>query len=304
MRSNSSATEADHPHRAARIHAFPDSLNFGRALARASGTSFARVAVHRFPDGESLITVRQPVGRRAVLVRSLFDPNAKLIEVVLAADALRRAGAQHVTLVAPYLPYMRQDKVFASGQPISQRVIGDVLGRAFDRVLTLEAHLHRTRRLSAVMGRHASSLSAAPALAAWITRRARGALIVGPDAESRPWVRAIARAANAPWVVGTKQRLSDRSVRLHFLALPAARRAVVIDDIASSGTTLAVAARALRRAQINQVDAIVVHAVFASGAIETIRAAGVRRIVSCDTVAHHTNAIGVARLFVPALSRR
>jgi len=288
------------------LHVFADSQRFGRDLARAAGLEMAPVAVHRFPDGESLVRVGAPAGLHAVLVRSLHDPNAKLVETVLAADALRRVGARRVTLIAPYLAYMRQDKVFETGEPVSQRVIGEWLGNSFDRVLTLEAHLHRIRRLADVMGRGSRSLSAAPAISAWL-RRVGGAgscLVVGPDGEAAPWVRAIARAAGAPWVVGHKERFADRSVRIRLPSLPACRRALIVDDIASSGATLAVAARALHQGGVRVVDALVVHAIFAPGAIEQIRAAGVRRVVSCDTIPHQTNRIATAAIFAPALAKR
>jgi len=174
-------------------------------------------------------------------------------------------------------------------------------------VLTLEAHLHRVHRLAEVMGRASRSLSAAPPVAAWLrggTRDAGDCLVVGPDAESAPWVRAIARGAGARWVVGRKQRLADRSVRLDLPPLPPCRRALIVDDIASSGATLAAAARALRRRDVGVVDALVVHAIFAAGALAQIRAAGVRRVVSCDTVPHATNRIATAAIFAPLLLRR
>jgi ribose-phosphate pyrophosphokinase len=145
-----------------RIHAFADTAQFARQLARAVQGDYAQVTVHRFPDGESLVRIQPPAGVHAVLVRSLHHPNAKLVETLLAADALRRAGAQCVTLIAPYLPYMRQDTVFTPGEPISQRVVGTCLGRAFDRVVTVEAHLHRVHHLgdrSAAMRRGACSAS-------------------------------------------------------------------------------------------------------------------------------------------------
>ena len=291
---------------AARLHVFVDSERFGRDLGRAAGLELERVAVHRFPDGESLVRVGATAGMHAVLVRSLHDPNAKLVETVLAADALRRAGARRVTLIAPYLPYMRQDRMFETGEPVSQRVIGAWLRNSFDRVLTLEAHLHRIRRLADVMGRGSRSLSAAPAISAWLRRAggARNCLVVGPDGESAPWVRAIARAAGAPWVVGVKERFADRSVRITLPSLPACRRALIVDDIASSGVTLAVAARALRERRVRVVDALVVHAIFAPGALERIRAAGVRRMISCDTIPHQTNRIATAPIFAPVLVRR
>jgi len=237
------------------------------------------------------------------VVRSLFNPNEKLIEVILAADALRRAGARHVTLVAPYLPYMRQDKVFAPGEPISQRVVAELLGQNFDAVLTMEPHLHRVHSLSEVFPCKAVSVSAAPAIAAWVRKLGKETLVAGPDEESGRWVREIARIAATPWVVGRKHRSSDRKVAVHFDKIEPMRRAVIIDDIASSGATMASAIRALRAVGIARVEVTVVHAIFAPGAITAIRRAGAGQIVSCDTVAHPTNEIRCARLFAGAIER-
>lgn len=286
-----------------RVHAFADSAAFGRTLAHHLDAPWSSVDLHRFPDGESLVRVYSPAGTHAVVVRSLHDPNVKLVETVLAADALRRAGARRVTLVAPYLPYMRQDAVFAPGEPVSQRVIGAWLGRSFDAVLTIEAHLHRVPLLATVVPGRAQSLSAAPALADWLRRLRTGAIVVGPDGESRPWIQAIARRARLPWVVCTKQRLGDRSVRVQLPALPDCRHAVIIDDIASSGATLAAVARALRAAGVATIDAIVVHAIFSPGALPRIRRAGVQRILSCDTIVHPTNAIPTAGILAPRIRR-
>lgn len=289
----------------AHLHVFPDAVSFGAALARRTGWPTSPVHLHVFPDGESLVRVDHPPGHEAIVVRSLYLPNAKVLEVLLAADALRRAGARRVTLVAPYLPYMRQDRVFEAGEPISQRVLGGLLGAAFDRVLTVEAHLHRIRTLSEVVpGARARSLTAAPALAAWLQTRRRDTVVVGPDAESAPWIRAVARRARMPWVVGEKQRRSDRRVEVHLPPLPQVHRAVLIDDIASSGGTLAAAARALRRAGIASIDAIVVHAVISAVSLDRLRRSGVRRLLSCDTIPHPTNAISVASLVGDALQAR
>lgn len=285
-----------------RLHFFTDTAVLARRIGAASGVPAVPVRVHRFPDRESLVQVRWGGEREAVVVRSLDDPNGKLLEVLFAADALRRAGARRLTLVVPYLPYMRQDRVFAAGEPISQRVVGALLGGAFDRVLTVEAHLHRIERLGDVVPGAARSLSAAPALAAWAARLGRDTLLVGPDVESTGWVGEVARRAGLRCVVGAKERRGDRRVRVGFPSLPAARRAVLVDDIASSGATLAAAARALRRAGVARVDALVVHAIIAPGTTARLRRAGVHRLLSCDTVPHASNALSVAPLLAAALA--
>jgi ribose-phosphate pyrophosphokinase len=288
---------------AAIVHAIADSARFARRLTRCLGATFAPVRMHTFPDGETLIRVAHRPGAEAILVQSFDDPDRKLLPALLAADALRRSGARRVTLVAPYLAYMRQDRIFHRGEPISQRVFGHALGRAFDRVITVEPHLHRTRRLGDATGGRARALSAAPAIARWLAPRAAGVIAVGPDEESEPWIKAVARAAGVRWAVGVKRRMGDRRVRIRFPELPRGARAVVIDDIASSGATIAAAAHALRERGVRIIDALVVHAIFAPGALDIIRRSGVRTVVSCDTVEHSSNRIRCVPLVGAALAK-
>jgi ribose-phosphate pyrophosphokinase len=259
--------------------------------------------VHRFPDRESLVRVWGQAGAPAIVMRSLDDPNAKLVEVLLAADALRRAGASRVTLVAPYLAYMRQDRVFQAGEPISQRVVGELLARAFDRVVTVEAHLHRVASLAEVVPGRGESLPAAPALADWLREHCPGALLVGPDEESAPWLERLTARGGGDTRVGKKHRRGDADVVVEFPPLPrGSRHAVLVDDIASTGATLVAAARALHEAGVALVDALVVHALFAEGAYDALQQAGLARIVSTDTIPHPTNRIGVAPLLAQALA--
>lgn len=284
------------------IHAFADTDDFGRKLARLVHAPFSLIARRTFPDGESLVRVIGKPSRGAVLVRSLHDPNAKFVELMLAADALRRAGTRKITLVAPYLGYMRQDTVFQPGEPISQRVIGEWLGHTFDRVLTLEAHLHRTKALADVFpGCQAVSIPSAPILAAWLGKGKTSTLLVGPDEESEPWVRSIGRLSGLSWVVGRKKRQGDTQVRIDLPHGIEAKRAVIIDDIASSGGTIATTARALRKLGVRWIDVAVVHAIFAPRALYRIRQAGVRHVVSCNTIPHPTNAISCIPLFAEKL---
>ena len=222
------------------IHAFADSERLARSVAKITRSAVIPIAVHRFPDGETLVRVSRPVARQAIVIRSLDHPDLKLIEVLLAADALRRAGARSVVLVCPYLSYMRQDKVFHAGEPVSQLVIGRLLSASFDRVITLEPHLHRARSLAKVFQCPAESLSAAPAIAQWIRADRRdNYLVIGPDRESGRVVKEVAAAAGLESMVGIKQRLGDRSVKVTFRRKVQAPGAVIVDDIASSGATLA-----------------------------------------------------------------
>jgi ribose-phosphate pyrophosphokinase len=284
------------------LHCFPDSLVFARKLAGALGAPLERVALHHFPDSETRVRAT-PGSEDALLVRSLHDPNPKLFELLLAASALRDGGAPSVTLVAPYLPYMRQDRAFVRGEAVSQRVLAKLLSGVFDGVICIEPHLHRIASLREVFSCDARAISAAPAIAKWLAAQRETCWVVGPDEESLPWVRAIGEAARMPYAVATKQRAGDDAVAVSLplgTKAPCAR-AVLVDDIASSGATLAAAARAVYAAGAERVDAVVAHAIVAPGAEARMRDARIARFVSCDTLPHPTNGIETAGLIADAL---
>lgn len=224
--------------------------------------------------------------------------------LLLAADALRRAGAARVVLVAPYMPYLRQDKVFAPGEPLSRDVFGEVIGRAFDRIVTVQPHLHRTHDLAPVFaGAPVSVLSVAELFASAIGP-AGPPVIVGPDAESEPWAAAVAGSLGAPHFTLSKTRLGDEAVELTAPqgAPIAGRRAVIIDDICSSGGTLEGAAHVLRRAGAASIEAVVAHALFGASTQLRLARAGIERILSTDSCEHPTNAIQLAGLLAGALT--
>jgi ribose-phosphate pyrophosphokinase len=284
------------------IFAFPECQSLGRDLAAALDAPLQPVEVHVFPDRESLVVAKREREGPALLLRSLDDPNRKLVEVLLAADALRRQGAERIDLVAPYLGYMRQDRVFEPGQSLSQRVMANLLGQAFDDVLSVEAHLHRVRALDEIFSCPARSISAAPAITEWLRTHASSSLLIGPDSESEPWVRAIADAAGTNWSIAAKRRMGDREVRIDLPRLPAGlKSAWIIDDIGSSGSTLEVLARILKDRGVEEIGAIIVHALFDAEASARLRDAGITRLVSSDSVAHESNAFSLSGLLADSI---
>jgi ribose-phosphate pyrophosphokinase len=282
---------------------FPSYSPQAQRLARRAGLAYADIAVHRFPDGESLVRLPAQLPEHVILCVSLDDPNAKLIELALAARTARDLGARQVTLVAPYLCYMRQDVAFHPGEAVSQRIVGAMLAGLVDTLLTVDPHLHRTGALQdAVPVRRAVCLSAAPVMAQWLGQRGDHPVLLGPDAESAQWVGSIAAQSGLDHGVASKQRLGDRSVRVTLPDLPVAGRPVVlIDDVASTGQSLAEAAKQLRDRGATSITALVTHALFVDDALERLRAAGVGAICSTDSVPHPTNALALDGLLAAAL---
>lgn len=285
--------------------AFEDDWVPARRLATAARVPLIGLEAHHFPDGETLVTLARPAAETTWIFRGLQDPDAKLFPLLLAANAARRSGARHVVLVAPYLPYMRQDDTFAPGQCVSAEVLGQLLGTAFDQICTVDPHLHRLASLDAVFGPGKGlAISAAPAITKLLRLRISDAYLIGPDEESRQWVTQIADGS-FPYQIAVKQRRSDFHVSV---SLPRPeelndRRVVIVDDVASSGRTLAECAKAALGAGARSVECIVTHPIFAGNALEVIEDTRVRNVWSSDTIQHKTNRIEMAPMLAAALGR-
>lgn len=286
------------------IFPLPGNETFARSLAEVGGFELGAIETRSFPDGESYVRLLTDVSGRCVdLICTLARPDEGFLRLVFAADAARELGAHEVTLIAPYLAYMRQDRRFQHGEAISSRSFARLVSATFDRLVTVDPHLHRHPALSALYTIPTETLHAAPLLADWIAAHVDQPLLIGPDEESEQWVAAIAARIGAPFAVLTKIRHGDRSVDVELPSLDdwRGRQPVLVDDIASSGRTLIEAARKLSLQGFARPVCAVVHGVFAEDSYERLEAIA-SRIVSCDSVAHPSNAIGLAPLVAAALA--
>lgn len=282
---------------------FDDELAAAQRIAQAADIKLAVIERHRFPDGELKLRLPERLIGPLVLLRSLDHPNEKLIELLLAGQTARQLGATHLTLLAPYLAYMRQDKAFHPGEEVSQGVVGRFLASLFDAVVTVDPHLHRVATLEqAVPVPQAVVLSGAPLLSDLIARHHQAPLLLGPDEESAQWVAQAAHRHGFDHAVCHKVRSGDRQVAI---ALPdmalSGRTVVLLDDVVSTGRTLAQTARLALQAGAAHVDVAVTHALFAGDALQAILEAGVGQVWSTDCVAHTTNAVAMAPLLAQAL---
>lgn len=283
---------------------FDDELTLAQALGHEANLPLACIERHVFPDGEIKLRLPVPLPCKVVLLRSLHQPNTKLVEVLLAARTARELGAQHLTLVTPYLAYMRQDIAFQPGEAVSQKIVGRFLAELFDAVITVDPHLHRISTLrEAIPCPQALTLTAAPLLADFVHSQCQDALLIGPDEESEQWISAAARQHGFDHGVCRKTRHGDKHVEVELPDVPVhGRHVVLLDDIASSGHTLAQATRLLLQAGAKTVDVAITHALFSGDAVQVVHNAGVRHIWSTDTVAHESSCVSIAPLLARALS--
>lgn len=287
--------------------ALPGNEDRARALADELQAEVLPLAYRQFPDGESYLRIDGDLaGRAVVLVATLDRPDPKIPPLLFAADLARDLGARQVGLVAPYLPYMRQDRRFQPGEALTSVSFAKRISATFDWLVTVDPHLHRYPTLDAVYSIPGEVVAAAPAVADWIADHVERPLVVGPDEESGQWVRAVAGARDLPWRVMTKQRFGDHDVRITAPDLEglAGHQPVLVDDILSSGATLADAARVLNEAGLPKPACAVVHGLFGDRARETLAEAGIETVVCCDTVDAPESKIALARWIAAAIRQQ
>jgi ribose-phosphate pyrophosphokinase len=259
---------------------------FAHELARLSGMPLVPASITAFEDGEIRVVIEGAVRDAAVcIVQPASAPvNDRFMALLLLADAARAEGAAAVTAVMPYFGYARQDVRGQPGEPRSAQLAARLLKAAgVTRVVVLELH---SPALESAFAMPVVQLYADDLLVPVIRDWHLGNLsIVSPDAGGLKRAQRIAQALAAPLVAVAKTRPQpDVAAASGVLGDVRGRACVIVDDMASTGRTMAQAARILYDAGAEQVNAVVVHAVMAPGAIERIVSAGVRRLAATDSV--------------------
>ncbi|NOY66954.1 MAG: ribose-phosphate diphosphokinase [Gammaproteobacteria bacterium] len=280
-------------------------FNDDRAIdvANITGIPHLAIDVHRFPDGESKITLPILSTDAVAIYLSLDQPNSKLVELMLVCATLQESHHKPIILIAPYLGYMRQDIAFEIGEAVSQKIIGQFLANYITDIITVDPHLHRTHELvQAVPCKQAINVSSADLQARFLEKHHSDSILVGPDSESEQWVKQIAQLTGLDYLIASKQRSGDHDV---IITLPDAdltdRDIILVDDIASTGQTLARCAMQLSSQSVKSINALITHALFDKPAEQSMHQAGIQSIWSADSIKHPTNVISLAPLLADTL---
>lgn len=286
------------------VFALPSNDEMAERLTARLDAERGRAEIRRFPDGESYVRIDSDVrGRDLAIVCTLDRPDDKFLPLTFLATAVRDLGARTVGLIAPYLAYMRQDTRFRPGEGITSAYFAKMLSLHLDWLVTIDPHLHRRKSLAEIYPIRCAVAHAGPLIADWIRAHVASPLVVGPDRESEQWVAEVAARANAPYIVLEKTRLGDRDVRVSApdTGRWKGRTPVLVDDIVSTARTMIEAAKRFREAGFTEIVAVGIHALFAGSAYDELLSAGVSRIVTCNTVAHASNAIDVVEALAKAV---
>jgi ribose-phosphate pyrophosphokinase len=255
-------------------------------LVRLCGAIAVPTTIAAFADGETRVRIDGDVdGADLYIVQPTSTPvSERLMTLALIADAARGAGAARITAVVPYFGYARQDVRKGAGEPRSARIAARLLAAAgVGRIVVLELH---SPALESAFDLPVVQLDAdellLPVVRGWSIA---DLAVVSPDAGGLKRAQRYAAALAAPLAVVAKTRpRADVAAALQVLGDVRGRACLIVDDMASTGGTIAAAAQALLEAGAKEINALFVHAVMAPGTVERISAASVRRIVTTDSV--------------------
>ncbi|UQD56492.1 ribose-phosphate pyrophosphokinase [Flavobacterium sp. K5-23] len=259
------------------------------------------IEIRAFPDGETYVRILSDVkDKKVILVCTLHNPDSKLLPLYFMAKTAKELGAKTVTLIAPYLSYMRQDTVFQPGEAVTSTYFAHIISSMADTLITIDPHLHRRSSLSEIYTIPSRVEHAANHISSWVKYTIENPILIGPDSESEQWVSEVAKNANAPYIILTKVRHGDRDVEISVPLIEKYKdfTPVLVDDIISTGRTMIETIKRLKTAGMKPPICIGVHAVFAGNAYQEILNSGAKEIITCNTIPHESNRIDISDLLL------
>lgn len=252
------------------------------------GVPLCAAEVGRFPDGETSVHIGENVRGADVFVIQPTSPpvNENLMELLIMIDALRRASAERITAVIPYYGYGRQDRKLMGRVPISARLVANLIETAgADRVLTLDLH---AGQIQGFFNIPVDNLMIDPIFIDYF--RSRGiadeeTVIISPDLGAVKRARAIAEGLRRPLAIVEKRRVTGERVEsLNLIGEVRKRRAIIVDDIITTGGTLITTMKVLQEEGAGEIYAAFTHGLFAGNALEQLHASSLRRVVVTNSI--------------------
>ena len=197
------------------VFALPGNEILAESLAEAIQADLGEVLIRNFPDGETYVRVLSEVkNRKTIMVCTLAHPDEKLLPLYFLSKTLKSLGADCICLVAPYLAYMRQDKVFKQGEGVTSEYFASLISGFADTLVTIDPHLHRRNSMSEIYSIPCTVSHASKHISNWIKENVKLPVLIGPDSESEQWVSEVAKNAGAPFIVLEKIRHGDKNVEV------------------------------------------------------------------------------------------
>jgi ribose-phosphate pyrophosphokinase len=267
----------------------PGSANprLAQAIAGLLGEQPTQCHHEHFPDGEQHVEILESVRGSDVYVIQPTSPpvDPHLVELLLLGDAARRAGAARLTAVVPYLGYARQDRRAKGRESVASRLVADLIQPAFDRVIALDVHTSSIEGFFWIPIEH---LSAVTVLAESVrAARLPKSVIVAPDLGAVKLAERYAAILDLPVAVVRKRRVSAKQVTVTGVVGDVAGRSpIIVDDMISTGATIAAALETLSDARCApNIIVVATHGLFVGPAVERLLNATAHKLIVTDSVA-------------------
>jgi ribose-phosphate pyrophosphokinase len=282
-----------------------------KKIAKEIGAEYMKTEVSTFPDGDLYLKFKGDVkGKKLIIVES-FQPNSTkaMMDIVFASNAAKQQGCKKVVVCAPYLAFMRQDKMFNAGECVSAPIMAKLFNENVDKLLTVDPHLHRILKMKDVFSIPAKNLTANQVIGDFVAKKyktsKKNLMIMGPDWESYQWADVIAEIVGVHSTVLHKDRHSSRNVDVKFTEEVdlKGKTIIIVDDIISTGNTMIKACIKSRKLGAKKIIAIGVHGLFVENAYKKMDK-HFDDIFTVNTVIHPSNKIDVADVFIEELKLR
>ena len=256
------------------------------AIARKLNTSLGEVEVSKFSDGETSVHIAETVrGRDLFIIQSTSAPvNDNLMELLIMIDAAKRASAGRVTAVMPYFGYARQDRKARSRDPITAKLIADLLTSAgADRILTMDLH---AAQIQGFFNIPVDNLLGGPTLYSYFADKVDpDFIVVSPDVGSVNRARKVAERLCCPMAIIDKRRPKANVMEvMNIIGNVAGKKCLLVDDMIDTAGTIVQGAQALVEAGAGEIKACCTHAVLSGPALERLADSPIDELVMLDTI--------------------
>ena len=255
-------------------------------IAAYLGAEVGEAGVNRFNNGEIQVMIDESVrGKEVFILQPTSQPvNENLMELLIMVDAFKRASARHITAVIPYYAYARQDRKTRGREPISAKLVANLLVTAgVTRVVTMDLHAGQIQGFFDIPVDH---LPAAPILAEYLkTKNLKNVVVVSPDLGGVTRARSLADRLNAELAIIDKRRPEPGVAEvMHLIGDVKGKTAVMIDDIVDTAGSLTEAAKALKKFGASDVYACCTHPVLSDPAVERIANSDIKELIVTNTI--------------------
>jgi ribose-phosphate pyrophosphokinase len=274
------------------------SSSIAEDLSNITKNSLVKTKIERFPDGELYVRLLEPVKNEKVIIIQTTYPDQNIIELFLLIDAAKKANSKEIITVIPYYGYARQDKQFKDGEPVSAQILAELISLKTDKIITIDPH--KDHILDFFIST-AQKISAIPLICKYLKTKNID-LILAPDKGAVYTAQKASEDLSCEYDYLEKTRINGSTIKITPKNLDVKNKKVaIIDDIISTGGTMATAIKELKKQKASEVYVACTHGLFAGSAIEKLKSAKCDEIITTDTIFSKYSKVKTAEIIADVL---